>query len=53
MSIMLIVCFRKVFLFHVLNKIVCPFLVKYLNIPIWHPTDEKSLDLLKAAELDM
>ena len=40
-------------LFHVLDKVVCPFLVKYFDMPIWHPTDEKSLDLLMAAELDM
>jgi hypothetical protein len=39
--------------FHVLDKGVCPFLVKYFDMLIWHPTDEKSLDLLMAAELDM
>jgi hypothetical protein len=40
-------------LIDVLDKIVCPFLVKYFDMPIWHLTDEKSLDLLMAAELDM
>jgi hypothetical protein len=36
-----------------LDKVVCPFLVKYFDMSIWHPDDEKSLDLLIAAELDM
>ncbi len=45
--------FKRFFLFHVLDKVVCPFLVKYFDMPIWHPTDEKSLDLLRAAEVDM
>ncbi len=45
--------FGRFFLFHVLDKVVCPFLVKYFDMSIWHPTYEKSLDLLVAAELDM
>ena len=53
LSIILIVCFGGVFLFHALDEVVCPFLVKYFDMPIWHLTDEKSLDLLMAAELDM
>jgi hypothetical protein len=45
--------FGRFFLFPVLDKVVCPFLVKYFDMQIWHQTDEKSLDLLMAAELDM
>ena len=33
----------------VLDKVVCPYLVKYLEMPIWHPTSEKTLDELLAA----
>jgi hypothetical protein len=38
-SIKLMFFFEKFFLFHVLDKVVCPFLVKYFDMPIWHPTD--------------
>jgi hypothetical protein len=47
--------FGRFFLFHVLDKVLCPFLVKYwyFDMQIWHLTDEIPLDLLMAAELDM
>jgi hypothetical protein len=32
---------------------VCPFLVKYFDMPIWHPTDEATLDELLDAQVDM
>jgi hypothetical protein len=32
---------------------VCPFLVKYLDMPIWHPKCEKTLDALLDAEIDV
>jgi hypothetical protein len=32
---------------------MCPFLLKYFDMPIWHPADKKSLDELLAAEFDM
>ncbi len=31
---------------------MCPFLVKYFDMPVWHLTDETALDLLMAAELE-
>ena len=45
--------FSRYFLFHTLDKALCPLLVKYFDMPIWHPTDEKSLDLLMDAQVDM
>ena len=44
------------FLFHTLEKAVCPltpFLVKYFDMPIWHHTDEETLDALLEAQVDM
>ena len=32
---------------------MCPFLVKYFDMPIWHPTDEATLDELLDAQVDM
>ena len=43
----------RYFLFLILNKVVCPYLVKYFEMPIWHPTSEKTLDELLAAKVDM
>ena len=40
-------------LFLVLDKVVCPFLVKYFEMPIWHPTSEKTLDELLDAKVDL
>jgi hypothetical protein len=37
----------------VLDKIVCPFLVKYFEIPILHPTIEKALDERLDAKVDV
>jgi hypothetical protein len=41
------------FLFLVLDKVVYPFLVKYFEMPIWHPTSERTLDKLLHAKVDM
>jgi hypothetical protein len=41
------------FLFLVLDKVVCPFLVKYYEMPIWHPTSERTLDELLDAKVDL
>jgi hypothetical protein len=41
------------FLFLVLDKVVCPFLVKYFEMPIWHPTSERTLDELLDAKVDL
>jgi hypothetical protein len=41
------------FLFFVLDKVVCPFLVKYYEMPIWHPTSERTLDELLDAKVDL
>ena len=30
-----------------------PFLVKHIDMPIWHPSDEKSLGMLLKAQVDM
>ena len=43
----------RYFLFHTLDKALCPLLVKYFDMPIWHPTNEKSLDVLMDAQVDM
>jgi hypothetical protein len=43
----------RYFLFLVLDKVVCPFLVKYFEMPIWHPTSEKALDELLDAKVDV
>ena len=45
-------CYRF-FLFLTLDKAVCPFLSKYFDMPIWHPTDEATLDALLDAQVDM
>ena len=41
------------FLFLVLDKVVRPFLVKYYEMPIWHPTSERTLDELLDAKVDL
>ena len=41
------------FLFLVLDKVVCPFLVKYFEMLIWHPTSERTLDELLHAKVDL
>ncbi len=46
-------CEKTFFLFLVLDKVVCPFLVKYFEMPIWHPTSEKALDELLDAKVDV
>ena len=49
-----ILYFRKRYLLSlVLDKVVCPFLEKYLEMPIWHPKCEKTLDELLDAEIDV
>ena len=40
-------------MFLVLDKAVCPFLVKYFEMPIWHPTCQKTLDELLDAKVDL
>ena len=51
--ILLISVGGRYFLFLILDKAVCPFLVKYFEMPIWHPTCEKSLDELLNAKVDL
>jgi hypothetical protein len=36
-----------------LDKTICPFLVRHFDMPIWHPTDEISLDALLNAEVEV
>jgi hypothetical protein len=36
-----------------LDKVVYLFLVKYLEMPIWHPTCERTLDELLNAKVDL
>ena len=43
----------RYFLYLVLDKVVCPFLVKYFEMPIWHPTSEKTLNKLLDAKVDL
>ena len=45
----------RYFLFLVLDKVVCPFMVRYFEMPIWHPTtgSEKDLDELLDAKVDV
>ena len=43
----------RYFLFYTLDKALCPHLVKYFDIQIWHPTDETSLDVLMDTQVDM
>ena len=45
--------FCRYFLFLDLDKVVCPFMVKYFAMPIWHPTSEKALDELLDAKVDL
>jgi hypothetical protein len=55
-SILNILCFlNSGIIYLVLDKVVCPFLVKYFEmpIPIWHPTDDKGLDAWLEAEIEM
>jgi hypothetical protein len=40
-------------MFLVLDKVVCPSLVKFFDMLIWHPTCEKTLDTLLDAKLDV
>ena len=40
-------------MFLVLDKVVCPFLDKHSEMPIWHPKCEKTLDELLDAEIDV
>ncbi len=51
-SFLISLCGRY-FLFLVLDKVVCPFLVKHFEMPIWHPTSEEALDELLDAEVDV
>ncbi len=51
--ILLISVGGRYFLFLVLDKAVCPFLVKYFEMPIWHPTSENTLDELLDAKVDL
>jgi hypothetical protein len=53
MPLSLISLCGRFFLFLVLEKLVCPFLVKYVEMPIWHPTSEKALDELLDAKVDV
>jgi hypothetical protein len=50
--ILLISVGGRYFLFLTLDKAVCPFLVKYFEMPIWHPTCEKALDEMLNAKVD-
>jgi hypothetical protein len=43
----------RFFLFLVLDKVICPYLVKQIYMPIWHPTDKIMLDALMNAEVDL
>ena len=51
--ILLISVGGRYFLFLILDKAVCPFLVKCFEMPIWHPTCEKWLDELLNAKVDL
>ena len=53
MPLFLISLCGRFFLFLVLDKVVCPFLVKYFDMPIWHTTSEKALDELLDAKVDV
>jgi len=43
----------KFFTFLVLDKAILPYFVKYFDMPIFHPTCEKTLDELLNAEVDL
>jgi hypothetical protein len=43
----------RFFLFLILNKVICPFLVKHFGMLIWLLTDEGMLDALLNAEVDI
>ena len=53
MPLFLISLCGRFFLFLVLDKVVYSFLVKYFEMPIWHPTSEKALDELLDAKVDV
>jgi hypothetical protein len=44
---------QRYLFYSVLDKAVCPFLVKTFDMSIWHPTCEKTLDALLDAEVDV
>jgi hypothetical protein len=44
--------YGSIFLFLALDKVGCPFLIKYFDMPIWHPTDKNALDELLDADID-
>ena len=46
-------CYKRYLFYSVLDKAVCPFLVKTFDMSIWHPTCEKTLDALLDAEVDV
>ena len=44
---------KQYLLFLVLDKVVGPFLEKYLEMTIWHPKCERTLDELLEAQIDV
>ena len=46
-------CSDRFFTFLILDKAILPNLVKYFDMPIFHPTSEKTLDELLDAEVDL
>jgi hypothetical protein len=46
-------CSHRFFTFVVLDKAICPYFVKYFEMPIFHPTSEQTLDALLDAEIDL
>jgi hypothetical protein len=51
-SFLISLCGRH-FLFLVLDMVICPFMVRYFEMPIWHPTSEKDLDEFLDAKVDV
>ncbi len=43
----------RFFVLLVLDKAICPFLVKHFDLPLFHPTCDKSLDALLNAQIDL
>jgi hypothetical protein len=43
----------RYFLFSALDKVICPFLVKYFEMLIWHSTTEKTFNELLDAKVDL
>ncbi len=41
-----------VYVYYTLDMVLLPFFAKFIEMPIWNPTNEKNLNTLLAAQVD-